>query len=387
MGSAAKREYRKAIQARYRCAGKREKGRILDEFCRVCQYHRKYAVRLLNSRPRRRRARLGPAPQYSAPELRAALERLWRLTNYSCGKRLSSAIPLWLPFYEQRYGELPAAVRRQLRQISPATIDRLLKPVRGARRRGRGGTKPGTLLKQQIPVRGGSWDVSQPGYLEADTVAHCGDSLAGDFVWSINLTDILSGWTETRAVWNKGARGVLRQIADVEQGLPFTILGFDCDNGSEFLNYHLADYFLNRQAGRVAFTRSRPYRKNDNAHVEQKNWTHVRKLVGYDRLGDPRCVDLLNDLYANAWNPLLNFFTPVMKLTSKERVGAKLVKRYDQPQTPCQRLLASGGLSAKAQRNLKQALARLNPLELREAVEDKLQAIATLLSVTANVRQ
>lgn len=387
MGSAAKREYLKEIAARYRRASKRDKGLILDEFCRVCGYHRKYAIRLLSCQHRQRRGRAGPKPQYHSAELRDTLARLWRLTDQACGKRLKFAIPLWLPFYEQRYGELSATVRHQLKRISPATIDRLLEPLRRARQRGYGGTKPGTLLKQQIPVRGGNWDVSQPGYLEADSVAHCGDSLAGDFVWSINLTDILSGWTETRATWNKGARGVREQIAGIERQLPFSILGFDCDNGSEFLNHHLADYFLNRTNGRVAFTRSRPYHKNDNAHVEQKNWTHVRKLIGYDRLGDQRFVELLNDLYVTAWNPLQNFFTPVMQLKSKERIGAKVIKRYDQSQTPCQRLLASAGLSAAAKRNLRQALAKLNPVELKEAVDHKLQVIAKLLSVTSNVKQ
>jgi len=387
MVTAAKREYLKAIRVRYKHADKPEKGRILDEFCRVCGYHRKYAIRLLNSKPRQRRSPPGPAPVYNSAELLQVLQRLWEYTGHACSRLLKVSISIWLPFYEARHGALPADVQMKLEKISPATIDRILKPVRGAKRRGRSGTKPGTLLKQQIPIRSGCWDVTRPGYLEADSVAHCGESLAGDFVWSVNLTDILSGWTETRAVWNRGARGVQAQIAKIESGLPFPMLGFDCDNGSEFLNHHLVDYFLDRDDERVAFTRSRPYRKNDNAHVEQKNWTHVRQLVGYDRLADPRFVVLLNDLYTTAWNPLRNFFMPVMKLKSKERVGAKIVKRYDQPQTPYQRLLASGCLTAKAERALKRTLAKLSPLELKEAVEQKLKAIATLLSVTMNVSQ
>lgn len=387
MGSAAKQEYLREIRARYLLADKREKGRILDEFCRVCKYHRKYAIRLLNRRPRRRQRRPGPAPHYGTAELLVALERLWRLANCCCAKLLKFAIPLWLPGYERRYGALSATLRSQLEQISPATIDRLLKKVRAEQRRGRSGTRPGTLLRQQIPVRSGGWDVSQPGYLEADTVAHCGDSMAGNFAWSINLTDIHSGWTETRAVWNKGAQGVQEQIAGIEQSLPFAILGFDCDNGGEFLNHHLVDYFLKRPGERIAFTRSRPYRKNDNAHVEQKNWTHVRKLVGYDRLEDPRFVALLNDLYATAWNPLQNFYMPVMKLVSKERIGSRIVKRYDRPQTPYQRLLASGCMSAAARRKLERKFANTDPLDLKEAVDKKLQAIAKLLSVTINVRQ
>jgi hypothetical protein len=204
-----------------------------------------------------------------------------------CSKRLKAALPLWLPFYEEKYGTLPATIRCQLVQISPATMDRLLKKVR-ARYPGKGlcGTRPGRLLKHQIPIRTDNRDLAQPGFLEADTVAHCGSAMAGDFIWSLTLTDIYSQWTENRAVWNKGAKDVLEQIKDVEGRLPFAILGFDVDNGSEFLTFHLWRYLLDRP-GPVPLTRSRPYRKNDQAHVEQKNWTHVRQLLGYERLEAP----------------------------------------------------------------------------------------------------
>ncbi len=392
MGEAAKRDYLAAIRARYRRAGKHDKGVILDEFCSVCGYHRKYAIRLLNRHQRGRRQRPGPTPVYGSAALIDALRRLWCDAGYLCGKRLKTAIPHWLPFHEKRYGILADEIRALLLGISPATIDRLLRPYRAKARRGIGGTRPGTLLKQQIPVRTTHWDVSGPGFLEADTVAHCGDSMTGDFAWSLNLTDIASGWIETRAVWGKGARGVLKEIKDIEQHLPFPILGFDSDNGTEFLNYHLLRYFTKRQKGKgVEFTRSRPYHKNDNAHVEQKNWTHVRQLVGYDRLDDSRFVALLNDLYANAWNPLTNFFHPVMKLISKERVGAKVIRRYDTPQTPYARLLASPHLAMKAKRKLETKYARLDPFELKEGVKEKLHRIIKLLAatslVTSNVRQ
>lgn len=161
-----------------------------------------------------------------------------------------------------------------------------------------GGTKPGTLLKNHIPIRTGFWDVSVPGFMEADTVAHCGNSLSGDFVWGLTLTDILTGWTECRATWNKGSTGVVNQVKAIEQALPFTLRGFDCDNGSEFLNYRLLRYFTEHPE-KPQFTRSRPYKKNDNAHVEQKNWTHVRHLFGYDRLDSPAPVEKMNALYAN----------------------------------------------------------------------------------------
>jgi hypothetical protein len=185
-------------------------------------------------------------------------------------------------------------------------MDRLLRPCRvSLGSRGRCGTRPGTLLRQQIPIRTEHWDVSGPGWLEADTVAHCGESMAGDFCWSVTLTDVHTQWTETRAIWNRGQHAVQQRIAEIEAALPFAILGFDCDNGGEFINWHLSDYFRLRKSA-VAFTRSRAYRKNDNARVEQKNWTHVRQLVGYDRLGEPAQAELLNDLYVQEWKLLLS---------------------------------------------------------------------------------
>jgi hypothetical protein len=182
-----------------------------------------------------------------------------------------------------------------------AQIDRLL-AARKTRvgHRGRCGTKPGGLLKTQIPIRTDNWDITRPGYLEADTVAHCGGSLEGDFVWSVTYCNIYSGWTANRAVWNKGSAGVVAATREVEAALPFDLLGFDTDNGSEFLNWHLLRYFQERPKG-VGFTRSRPYKKDDNGHVEQKNWTHVRQLLGYDRLGDPELVEPINALCRDYW--------------------------------------------------------------------------------------
>ena len=303
MGKNERQAYLKAIRTRYRRARKKVKVTILDEFCAVCGYHRKYAIRLLNQRgkPRRKR-RAGRKPVYASAELLTALKRIWFASDQMCSKKLKAAIPLWLPFYETVYKTLTPETQDKLSSISAATIDRVLKTVRVAHgRKGLSGTKPGSLLKNQIPIRTHFWDVSQPGFMEADTVAHCGNSLAGDFVWSLTMTDILTTWTENRATWNKGAHGVLVQIQDIELRLPFALQGFDCDNGSEFLNYHLVRYFTDHPSV-TSFTRSRPYRKNDNAHVEQKNWSHVRQLFGYDRFEDPNLVDLMNDLYVNEWS-------------------------------------------------------------------------------------
>jgi hypothetical protein len=388
VGKNERQAYLKAIRSRYGRAGKKTKVTILDEFCAVCGYHRKYAIRLLNQRGQpRTKQRPGRRPIYASPELLTALKRIWFASDQMCSKKLKAAIPLWLPFYQTVYQALTVETQKQLLSVSAATIDRLLKPVRAAHgRKGLCGTKPGSLLKNQIPIRTHFWDVSQPGFMEADTVAHCGNSLAGDFVWSLTMTDILTTWTENRATWNKGAEGVLTQIKDVEARLPFELQGFDCDNGSEFLNYHRLRY-LTDHPSMPAFTRSRPYRKNDNAHVEQKNWSHVRQLFGYDRFEDPNLVDLMNDLYANEWSLYQNHFCPSMKLLKKRRVNSKYYKKYDEPQTPYLRVLASDQVPAETKGRLKAAHQALNPFILKRSIEKKLKAIFQYVKVTSNVRQ
>jgi hypothetical protein len=389
MGKNERKAYLQAIRHRYHRASKAGKTAILDEFCAVCAYHRKYAIRLLRyrHRPHRRVGRPGPKPVYGSPALLTALKRLWFATDQMCSKKLHAAIPLWLPGYEACYGPLPDTEHQRLLAMSPATIDRLLRPVRIREgRKGLAGTRPGSLLKQQIPIRTHHWDVTQPGFVEADTVAHCGNSLAGDFVWSLTLTDIHTTWTEIRAIWNKGATGVLAQIQDIEAALPFPLHGFDCDNGSEFLNYHLVQYF-SEQPRPIAFTRSRPYRKNDNAHVEQKNWTHVRHLFGYDRFEQADLVPLMNHLYANEWSLYQNHFCPGMKLTDKRRINARYVKRYDQPKTPYQRVMDCEQVGAQVKSSLKALHESLNPFILKQQIEAKLRTIFQHVTVTSNVRQ
>ncbi len=371
--SRSKREYLLAIWDRYQRVGRRFKNKILDEFCAVCGYTRKYAIGLLSRQPRHRRKKPGPRRRYDGAVL-APLKTIWRASEQLCSKRLKAALPLWLPFYEQEYGALAEPVRQKLLQISAATIDRLLKKER-AWRRGKGlcGTRPGGLLKHQIPIRTDNDDVDRPGFLEADTVAHCGNSLAGDFIWSLTFTDIFCQWTENRAVWNKGAQGVLHQVQDVEADLPFELLGFDVDNGSEFLCHHLWRYLLDRPRP-VPLTRSRPYRKNDQAHVEQKNWTHVRQLLGYQRLEQPELVPLLNELY-RTWGRLHNFFCPNLKLLSKTRKGARTIRKYSPPQTPYQRLMQSEHLSQAQKQKLQARFQQLNPLRLKQEIEQKLKTV------------
>jgi hypothetical protein len=318
--------------------------------------------------------RSGPKPRYGA-ETTVVLERLWVASDQLCGKRLQAALASWLPHYEGEYGELAPAVRLALETISAASIDRLLQPARAKLQcKGRGGTKPGRWLKNQIPIKTDQWDEKRPGFMEADTVAHCGDSLEGNFIWSLVFTDIATGWTEMRAVWNKGADGIIAQIRAIEKSLPFVLLGFDCDNGSEFLNHHLWRHFTERPHP-VQFTRSRPYHKNDNAHVEQKNWTHVRCLLGYARLEKLTLVERINRLYRGAWQRFHNHFCPSVKLLEKRREGARIIKRHDKPKTPYQRLLESGALDQAAEARLQQAHARLNPFELKRQIDTALRAI------------
>jgi len=388
MGKNERQAYLKAIRSRYRRARKRGKVTILDEFCAVCGYHRKYAIRLLNQygKPRKKR-RPGRKPIYASPELLTALKRIWFASDQMCSKKLKAAIPLWLPHYESVYKALTPETQGKLLSVSAATIDRLLKPVRVTHgRKGLSGTRPGSLLKNQIPIRTHFWDVSQPGFMEADTVAHCGNSLAGSFIWSLTMTDIHTTWTESRATWDKGAQGVLAQIQDIEDQLPFDLKGFDCDNGSEFLNYHLVRYFTDHPSV-TSFTRSRPYKKNDNAHVEQKNWSHVRQLFGYDRFEDRQILPLMNDLYANEWSLYQNHFCPNMKLLEKKRINSKYYKKYDLPRTPYERVMASEHVSAQTKQHLKTIHESLNPFILKKTIEKKLRVIFKHVKVTSNVRQ
>jgi len=345
--------------------------------CELCSYDRKHAIKLFNGKlpvAGGSRRRGGPRRRYGEPET-AVLKAIWLAAEQPCGKRLKAALPLWLPFYEAERGNLNEPLRDRLLALSAATIDRLLESCRVALgSRGRCGTRPGTLLRKQIPVRTEHWDVEGPGWVEADTVAHCGESMAGDFCWSLTVTDVHTQWTENRAVWNKGQHAVREQIAEIEAALPFAILGFDSDNGGEFLNWHLADYFRERPKP-VCFTRSRPHRKNDNARVEQKNWTHVRQLVGYERLENPAQAGLLNDLYAKEWGWFRNFFCPAMKHLRTEVEGSRKKRIYDKPQTPFERLKACAGVNPEQIERLEKLKAGLNPFRLKESIEKKLRRV------------
>lgn len=377
------------LRVKYRLAPSGKRTKLLNEICDLTGLHRKSLIRMLNRDHRRKKQHRGLKPKYQYEQILPILKTIWLGSDQICSKKLHAAIPQWLPFYEIENGNLDDFLRLQLFSISPATIDRILKKVRvKIKHKKFCGTKPGKILKNQIPVKVHHWDSNQPGFLEADTVAHCGNHIDGDFVWSITLTDIHTTWTENRAVWNKGADGVVKMIKDIEIGLPFKIMGFDCDNGSEFLNYHLIRYFCNRPKElMVQFTRSRPYHKNDNAYVEQKNWSHVRQLFGYDRFDNPILVNLMNDLYQTEWSLYQNHFIPTMKCVKKEKINSRYRKHFDKPKTPYERLMECKEISEEAKEKLRTIHQKLNPFALKRQLEKKLRRIFEYVKVTANVKK
>lgn len=359
-----KRLYLITIRERYKNAPKRMKKQILDEFCYMCKYSRKYAIRILNNQVEPRINRPGPKPKYG-PMLVHHLKFLWEQMNHMCSKKMKAAIPIWLEFYK----DIDPKSRQQLLLVSASTIDRLLRPLRQVR--GISTTRP-PMIKSRIPIKLLDGDIDRPGYTESDTVSHCGDNASGNFISSLTLTDLFSTWTENRAIWTKAAQEVVKQVEDIESRLPFELIGFASDNGTEFLNEELHAH-LHRRLRPVEVVRRRPYKKNDAAHVEQKNYTHVRELFGYQRFDHPELVPLMNEIYKAYWNPLQNYFTPVLKLSSKTRVGGKLIKKYDQPKTPCQRLLESSHLPLFKKRKLKEALQAKNPFYLKQQLDQKLK--------------
>ena len=362
------------LRRRYAGRGRAGKGRLLDEFCEQHGYERKYAIKLLQAPAPRERGdpRPGPEPKYEP--VREVVERIWGCAEQLCGKRLAQALELWLPHYRRHYGGLLPSQRKLLGAISAATLDRLLAGCKARAGHGLSGTRPGTLLRHQVPIQGEVWNERRLGFLEADSVAHCGSSLAGSFIWSLTYTDLASTWTEGRAVWNKGAHGVLEQTKNVEQALPFAVLGFDFDNGSEWLNWTLIRYLQVRPRP-IRVTRSRPYHSDDNAHVEQKNWMWPRQLLGYGRLEEQRLLPPINALFTEAWGPLQNFFLPSMKLLKKWREGSRWVRRHDLPQTAYQRLLAHRELTSQARRELRERYEALDPFVLAAEVERRLKPI------------
>jgi len=361
------KEYLKNIRERYQKSTRIMKTYILTEFCINSGYSRKHASRILNGKLEPRVKRSGPSVRYDQAFL-YDLKKLWEVMGRLCGKNMQAAIPLWLPKSPESY---PPETLKKLNSVSASTIDRLLSAHKGIKPKGLSTTKA-SHLKHRIPLRTLDSRAKCPGIVNADTVSHCGDNISGDYMNSLTMTDLYSGWTINKAIWKKEATGTLQQIKRAESQLPFNLIEFFSDNGNEFINYDLQNYFEKRQAP-VRFRRTRAYKKNDACYVEQKNYTHVRKIFGYQRIELVELTSLANEIYQVYWNPLQNYFTPSMKLIKKERVGSKIQKIYDDPKTPYQRLLDSGYLTNDQRRSLVQKYNNLNPFFLRKELDKKLK--------------
>ena len=370
MSQRSKRELLEEIRPRYLKAKRSEKATILDEFVAVTSYHRKYATRILkHGRPRQSGKKHGFHKIYQG-EVVVALEQIWEVCGRICSKRLQPFLPEMVKVLE-RCGELRLTEQTKmlLLQMSRSTIDRCLGPVRFEHpSHGLSTTKPGSLLKKAIPVRTYTpWDEDQPGFLEIDLVAHCGGTMEGQFLYTLTCVDLSTGWIECLAVRRRTQQAVFEAIQAMRTYLPFLLLGIDSDNGSEFINDLLYQYCLSEK---ITFTRSRPYQKNDQAHVEQKNWSVVRRLIGYDRFETEEEYLLLQSIYADL-RLYANFFQPVLKLVSKEHVDKKLVKRYDTAATPFQRILAAKEIPLETKARLTNLYVQLNPVQLRTLIDEK----------------
>jgi hypothetical protein len=378
MSTQTREEVLERLRRRYEHAGAEHKRKLLDQAQELLGYHRKSAIRALRAPRVVRGPRIltGRPVTYEPGRLLRWLRPIWAATDYACGRRLVAMLPEWVPAYEQHERRLPGEVRDKLLMASGRTLDRLLEPLRGEGA-GRSLTRPGTLLRQQIPIRGSLWEEGKAGWLEVDTVALCGGSVAGEFVWMVDGVDYATTWVEVRAMWGRGQAGTLAALQDVEASLPFALLGLDSDNGGEFLNYHVL-HWLQQRPRPVFMTRSRPYKKDDNAHVEQKNWTHIRQCFGYERHDNPEVVALINALAKGAYGQLLNYFHASLKLERKERIEGRVKRIYGAAQTPLTRVLASAEVTEQTKQRLQQHKARLNPFALKQAVDRSLKEIASL---------
>lgn len=367
------REYAASLRPRYLGASRAEKSRLLTEFCRLAHRHRKSAVRLLRQSDGASKKRTGRPRQYGS-EISALLRTIWEASDYLCSKRLAPFLPTLLEALERHHVvTVPPTLRLRLTRVSAPTIDRLLLPYRRAHpRRLATATPSHPTLLAQVPIRTfGEWRAVRPGSLQADLVAHCGELNEGFYLFTLVAVDVATGWTECQAVWGRGFTRVAQAIHTIRHRLPMPLRELHTDNGGEFLNSLLVPYC---QREHIRLTRGRPWRKNDQAYAEQKNWAIVRRLIGYDRYISQAAFDQLNALYA-VLRLYWNFFQPLRKLTAKIRHGARVTKRYDRAQTPYQRVLASAVLSTPQQRALVAAYEVLNPVALRAEIQAHLEQL------------
>lgn len=377
MSKMSKREYLIQLKKKYFKAKKKVKSQLLDDFCDFTKYNRKYSLQLLNNplSSKWKRAKSRSTKIYDQDVIDPLLI-LWRATNEICGERFHPFIPTLLPKLIE-LGELNISdiVYQKLLKISLTSVKRsILKTKRRSKINIKGTTKPGSILKKQISIRYGRWTDTAPGWCETDTVAHCNCDISGEFIYSLNVVDICSGWSEQAAIWGKGEMATKDKMDIIRKRLPFKLLGLDPDNGSEFINWQMFRYC---KKNNITLTRSRPYKKNDNAHVEQKNYTAIRQLIGYTRLDKKEQLDILNDLYSNEWRLYLNFFQPTMKL--KEKItntdSKKITKKYYEAKTPFQRLIEHPNISKKQKSMLISTYKNLNPFLLQNIIKSKLELL------------
>jgi hypothetical protein len=369
MSEKSTEEYTRKMRGRYtRMTGRKARGRLLDEFVEITGWERKHANKVLlgTRRSQGRRGKRGARRKYGT-ELSEALKTCWLAMEQPCGKRMKDMLPLWT-----NHLDCPQEIRVQLAGISAASIDRLLRGFKVTAGKRIRPPKPASAVKALVEVRAQSWDTSETGWTEVDTVAHCGGDMGGDFIWTLTSVEISSGWTELRAVWNRGQHATFEGLESIWESQPFDLLGVDSDNGGEFLNFHL--YHWLKKHG-IHQTRSRPYYKNDQAYVEQKNHTHVRQFLGYERLGHRELLEDLNGLL-KLWSQWRNLFCVTMKQESKRREGSRQIRCHEkQGRTPARRLIDSGQLRREEALKLEARLATLDPFAMREEIrrlEDRL---------------
>lgn len=386
MTKMGKKELISSTKPRYLKASKKEKTKILDEFCKNTGYERKYAITIFQAKCDYHRAtREGRKPRAKkyGHDVMAVIVKIWELLDHPCGARLK---PSLMPMLKSMasFGEISTTdeIRKKMETISARTLDRRLDNERSIRRlnKNRGTTRHGSLLKSSIPIRITDWDTEKMGYMEIDTVSHNGGDPSGEFVSSLDMVEIFSGWSEQAAFMGKGEAATVQAVNDIKKDLPFWLLGLDSDGGSEFINWHMVKYC---EKQKLFFTRSRPNRKNDNAYVEQKNNTHIRKLLGYGRFDTAEQVIAINDLYRNELRLFNNFFKPVMKIASKEKINNSVCrKKYDIAKTPYQRLIESGQLPKGQAEKLTALYKTLNPVQLKKAINEKVKKIKKMQSLT-----
>jgi hypothetical protein len=377
MSTTTKAQILVKMRRRYLTAGLEHKGKLIDEAVSLLGYHRKAAIRALNGSARASVSMATGRPrEYEARELLPVLRKIWRAADYPCGRRLTAMLPDWVAGYEQYEKSVPEGIKGPLLEASARTLDRLLHPLRAQRRRP-SLTRPGSLLRQHIPIRGSLWEEGKAGWLEVDTVALCGGSVAGDFIWMVDAVDYVTAWVSVRAMWNRGQESTLGALRDMERTLPFALLGLDSDNGGEFINHHVLQW-LQKRPRPVYMTRSRPYKKDDNAHVEQKNWTHIRQWFGYERYGNAEAVEPINELVRGPYSQLLNCFHANLKLERTERKEGRVKKVYEKARTPLARVLECAEVCDQTKERLRQQKRQLNPFALKAEVERRLKEIESL---------